>query len=234
MFILCKHCQTKIKQKRSDQKWCSTECKMEHYKQEKRDKNKQRHLAKPKKCKHCSKEYVQHRDDQLFCSKKCKMSFHKAGWKKETAKKRASTTKKCKLCEKEFTPERTMRQVYCSKRCRELIPKRAYQMLRRCMKLTKQSKLHHTHEVLGYTPAQLQEHIMSHPNWEKVKDGPWHLDHVFPIVAFLEHGITDMSVICALKNLQPLSDGDNHSKNGNYDKVQFKHCLEKEITHGKT
>ena len=83
-----------------------------------------------------------------------------------------------------------------------------------------------THKLLGYTPQQLQEHIQNHPNWNSVKDGDWHLDHIFPIIAFLEHGIKDISVICCLENLQPLSKKDNCKKNDNYDKKEFKRFLQ--------
>lgn len=223
---ICMHCNkeyTPVRFKKgSRQKFCCRLCKDEYHKKNKREKNLKKHEIKPKICNHCKEQFVvRRRLDEKFCSPKCGIEYHKEQNRITTAKKRALVTKKCKLCEKEFSPQKRITQVYCSKRCRELIPKRAYQMLRRCMKLTKQSKLHHTHETLGYTPAQLQEHIMSHSNWEKVKDGPWHIDHIFPVVAFIEHNITDMSVICALENLQPLSDEDNHSKNGKYDKGQF-------------
>jgi len=60
----------------------------------------------------------------------------------------------------------------------------------------------------------------------KVKDGDWHLDHIFPINAFVEHDITDISVINALDNLRPVSQKENNSKHAKYDKKKFRKWLE--------
>lgn len=86
---------------------------------------------------------------------------------------------------------------------------------------TRTEKKDHAHKVLGYTPTQLLEHIQKHPNWQKLKTGSWHLDHIFPIIAFVRNGIKDPKVICALDNLQPLSGLENCSKNDNYDEQAF-------------
>ena len=62
---------------------------------------------------------------------------------------------------------------------------------------------------------------MSHPNWPNVKDGEWHLDHIYPIIAFVERGIKDIKMMCHLENLQPLSGRANCHKNRKYDKKEF-------------
>lgn len=54
-----------------------------------------------------------------------------------------------------------------------------------------------------------------------VKDGEWHLDHVFPIAAFVENGIKDMAIINALDNLQPLEGRKNITKGDTYDRTVF-------------
>jgi len=97
--------------------------------------------------------------------------------------------------------------------------------LRRTLAALKQKKMTYSHKLLGYTARDLQRHIMNHPNWEKVKDAAWHLDHIFPVRAFVEHGITDIKLINCLENLQPLSEKENISKNDNYDKDKFKAFL---------
>jgi hypothetical protein len=79
----------------------------------------------------------------------------------------------------------------------------------------------HTYDQLGYTPSQLIDHIMSHPNWPLVKDGEWEIDHIFPIKAFIDFGVTDARVVHALDNLRPLSQHDNISKNDKYDREAF-------------
>ena len=46
-----------------------------------------------------------------------------------------------------------------------------------------------------------------------------------PIIAFIESGIDDISVINALDNLQPLDARSNLSKAGSYDRAKFKTYL---------
>ena len=53
----------------------------------------------------------------------------------------------------------------------------------------------------------------------------WHIDHVFPITAFLEHGITDLAVINCLENLRPMLASANMSKHAKYDVVDFRFWL---------
>ena len=59
----------------------------------------------------------------------------------------------------------------------------------------------------------------------KVKNKKWEVDHVFPIKAFLDYGISDLKIINCLDNLQPLSEYDNCSKNAKYDCVEFEKWL---------
>lgn len=110
---------------------------------------------------------------------------------------------------------------------RHKISKRCVTMLRDCLKHFGLRKNKQTHELLGYTRQELFEHIVNHPNWENVKDKKWHIDHIFPIKAFLEYGITDLKIINALDNLQPLEGKENMSKGGKYDKDEFKYYLTK-------
>ena len=60
-----------------------------------------------------------------------------------------------------------------------------------------------------------------------VQDEKWHIDHIFPISAFFEHGITDLKLINHLENLQPLSQKDNNEKSAKYNTNQFKRWLSK-------
>jgi DNA-directed RNA polymerase subunit RPC12/RpoP len=99
---------------------------------------------------------------------------------------------------------------------------RSYKLLKLVLKYTKRYKTKNTAAMLGYTHKQLQDHITSHPNWIKVKDGAWHLDHIFPIKAFLDHDTMDVNIVNALDNLQPLAALDNMSKNATYDQESFR------------
>jgi hypothetical protein len=89
----------------------------------------------------------------------------------------------------------------------------------------KRKKNDHTLKLLGYTTADLIKHITNHPNWNTVKDGDWNIDHIFPIHAFLEHGITDLRIINKLDNLQPLSKSNNVRKSNKYNKKDFEQWL---------
>lgn len=95
------------------------------------------------------------------------------------------------------------------------------QYIKRFMEATGQHKARHTHELLGYTPKQLQEHILNHPDYESVKNEEWHVDHIMPIQAFLDHGILDLKIINALENLRPMKGPENISKADGYNKEEF-------------
>lgn len=90
------------------------------------------------------------------------------------------------------------------------------------MKATGEKKTRRTHELLGYTPQELQDHILNHPDYEKVKDGVWHVDHILPLKAFLDHDIFDLKIINALNNLRPMAGPENLAKSDTYDVVEFK------------
>jgi DNA-directed RNA polymerase subunit RPC12/RpoP len=98
-------------------------------------------------------------------------------------------------------------------------------MLHKSLNAINKKKKNRTHKLLGYTPIQLQNHIKQHPNWDNVKDGSWHLDHIFPIKAFVDHDIKDIKLINSLSNLQPLSQKENNEKSSKYDKKLFSEWL---------
>lgn len=107
------------------------------------------------------------------------------------------------------------------KRENELFHKKIYKALQSSLQCTKQNKARRTKELLGYGPKELQEYISHHPNYQNVKNEMWHLDHIFPIEAFAEHGITDLKVINALDNLQPMLEKENIVKGCKYDEDSF-------------
>jgi hypothetical protein len=69
------------------------------------------------------------------------------------------------------------------------------------------------------------KYIVNHPNWNNVKDGKWHLDHIFPITAFIEYGITDVAIINSIDNLRPITGKENVAKKDKYDKAAFESWL---------
>lgn len=73
--------------------------------------------------------------------------------------------------------------------------------------------------TFGYTREEFIQHIESQftsgMSWERRSE--FHVDHIKPIKAFLDEGITDPAIINALDNLQPLWAKDNLSKGAKYD-----------------
>lgn len=68
--------------------------------------------------------------------------------------------------------------------------------------------------MANYTSEQLRQRIefnfkpgMSWDNW-----GKWHVDHKKPVASFVKQGITNVNIINALCNLQPLWAHENLSK----------------------
>lgn len=213
----CEYCD----QEHDRRRFCSNQCKTEYHKAVKRKNNEERHKNNPKLCAGCGNQYIPYRDDQTWCSDSCKTNDYAKSQRDARTEARSKVIRICSVCEKEFTPKRTLKEKYCSKRCRCLFPKKIYKALQTCYTYFGEKKRDHANKLLGYSPRQLQDHIKNHPNWERVKDSEWHLDHIFPIIAFLEHGIKDIAVICRLDNLQPLSGTKNSSKNGSYDEKAF-------------
>lgn len=105
--------------------------------------------------------------------------------------------------------------------------KKCNSALRTSLLYTGQKKDARTRDLLGYGVKDLREHIINHPNWNSVKNGKWHLDHIFPIKAFVKYGIFDLKLINSLDNLQPLEALENMSKQDKYDVDLFKIYLAK-------
>jgi len=99
--------------------------------------------------------------------------------------------------------------------------KRCYKALQSTLKAVGKEKVGHTSDMLGYGPKELQEHIRNHPEWTRVKDGNWHLDHIWPIKAFLDHGINDVALINCLENLRPSTQKANNEKWAHYEPADF-------------
>lgn len=72
--------------------------------------------------------------------------------------------------------------------------------------------------TLGYSQDEFIEHIESQfidgMCWENRSE--FHIDHIKPVSLFLKEGITDIKIINALSNLQPLWAKDNLSKGAKY------------------
>lgn len=106
--------------------------------------------------------------------------------------------------------------------------KKCESVLRITLEKMHQKKDNRSFILNGYDHNQLRERIINHPNWNKVKDQNWHLDHIFPVNAFLEYKLTDLKyikIINGLDNLQPLGATENIIKSDKYDPTEFEHWL---------
>ena len=138
--------------------------------------------------------------------------------------------KRCKICS---TKKRSGPNHYewihdrQAKKDFDLFKQRCYKLLRMTMIATGCKKKSKTFDMLGYDHRQLMDHIQNHPDFARVKDQRWHIDHIFPIKAFVRYGIDDVRLINCLENLQPLTYKENISKSDNFDIVMFESWLVK-------
>lgn len=86
--------------------------------------------------------------------------------------------------------------------------------LRRIERAKGAQRLKRASAELGYSQDDFIRHITSKfkkgMSWEKRNE--WHIDHIKPISVFLKEGVTDVKVINALSNLQPLWAKENMEK----------------------
>lgn len=78
-------------------------------------------------------------------------------------------------------------------------------------------------EALGYTMQEFVSHVSSlMPDGASWADREsFHIDHIVPVAAFLEHGVTQPSIINALCNLRPMLPHENRAKSDKYDRSRF-------------
>ena len=81
---------------------------------------------------------------------------------------------------------------------------KCHDSLKHCLMFIDRLKLDKTSDILGYSAQRLREHLETFPGWADLIRDEWHLDHIYPIIAFIEYGITAVRIINALANLQPL------------------------------
>lgn len=98
-------------------------------------------------------------------------------------------------------------------------------LLRNTLRSTGKKKDGKTKELLGYSNKELKEHLISHLEWTQLQNDSWHIDHIFPIKAFLDYGIKDLKIINCLDNLRPIKSRDNLIKSSKYNSKEFEEWL---------
>jgi hypothetical protein len=106
-----------------------------------------------------------------------------------------------------------------------LFRKKCYNILYRTLKMTNKHKKGSCYQILGYSANELINHIEQ--NYPTFINTNFHLDHIFPIKAFMDFGILDIKLINCLENIQPLNCNDNWSKGDKYNKNEFLTWLNK-------
>ena len=91
------------------------------------------------------------------------------------------------------------------------------------LQTTKQNKVCRTEKILGYSKQQLLEHLQKDPHYDDwVEDSnTWHIDHIIPIKAFVEHNVIDPTTINSLNNLRIIHKVKNWAKNATYNEKDF-------------
>ena len=107
----------------------------------------------------------------------------------------------------------------------KLFARKCRNMVKHVLRKMGASKDSSTEQLLGYTFRDLQNHISKDPKWETLHNTQWHLDHIYPIKAFLDFGILDIRLINSLENLRPLAATENKSKSDKYDALSFANWL---------
>lgn len=185
--------------------------------------------VKEKECLDCKKlfrpEVSKNGSRQKFCSETCSINYFRLKQNERNLINRHSQVKNCPICNEEFIPKNTTKQKYCKRSCFTNFRKRLVKALTRCCEHMNLKKYDYTHNILGYSSYDLLKHLETFPNWKELKENKWHLDHIFPIKAFLDKGIKDVKLICCLENLQPISDVANLSKSCKFDEKKFNDWL---------
>lgn len=76
-------------------------------------------------------------------------------------------------------------------------------------------------EPLNYSIKEFVDKMKRDLVGQKMDFQTMNIDHIFPISAFVRHGIFDLSIINHLENLKPISKFENLSKHSKYNKNEF-------------
>ena len=96
--------------------------------------------------------------------------------------------------------------------------KRPYYKLREAYRSLLRRTIDGKKSEVGYTREEIRDHMeklfSEGMSWDNY--GEWHIDHIKPVKAFWDEGVTDPKVVNALENLQPLWAKDNLRKSSKW------------------
>lgn len=99
------------------------------------------------------------------------------------------------------------------------IARRYREMVRRLLR-----KANSTSYLLGYSGQDLRNHLLKNSHFDIINENHV-IDHVYPIVAFINVGIYNPTIINSLDNLQLLTTQENARKSNKYNEQEFKKWL---------
>lgn len=170
--------------------------KREHY-----SKNKKKILAKMSEYRNENKDEINSRKRDYYKNNKGKFI--------ENRKKNAKAIRKSKRKYNKNNPLQTFTRACLSR-------------IEKAKKKIRQQKYE---DILGYTQDQFIKRIefqfRDGMSWDNRSE--WHIDHKKPVSRFIEQGVTDIRIINALSNLQPLWASDNMSKGSKFKKTTKPH-----------
>lgn len=147
------------------------------------------------------------------------------------AKRTATLAARHKKAEKPAKPRKAVGLPVAEREARSQVRGLIKRLIRRVVNLTGKKKASRSFEMLGYSQAELRYRIESQfygeMSWENRSS--FHIDHIVPVVAFIEHGITDTKIINSLCNLRPMSPKENQLKSDKYDRSNFQSDLDRII-----
>lgn len=186
--------------------------------------NSSKHLGKTSRCKSCDLEgkkadYLKHREKRLAAAKARQDSNPESrkrylkNWYIKNRKRQIAKNAIWQRDNRDRISENTKRRRRSDPDFVVAVAARG--MLRRHIKNIGGEKANRTHEILGYTPDQLREHIERQfakgMNWGNYGTD-WHIDHIVSMSEHIQNGETDPSIVNCLTNLMPLWAEDNLRK----------------------
>jgi DNA-directed RNA polymerase subunit RPC12/RpoP len=206
----CKECKTEFKPEKSNQQYCSLECK-----REKKNKNRRVHI-KTLNCQICNKEYETKRGDKITCSPTCSQRL----WVKNNPEKnKIRQQSKTPFNKKNLESFRIIQRKYKDKKRREDDLYNLYEKIansiRGSLKKINTRKDSRTVEILGCSIDEFKQHLekqfehwMSWDNYGKYNgelNYGWDIDHIEPLFPIgVKRTKNDIVLLNHYTNLQPL------------------------------
>lgn len=216
----CVEC-AKENRDRSYKKWYSKAKQDPEYKRKTKERRKRyKHKQKEYQQRFIEKHGAEHLSEYKKKWKEENIDRVVEGWRKQYQKDKERIKARAKIFYEEHKndPDYKAKRKAAIKRWNKRNP--CFKFIRRSLRRAMAN--YGDYELVGYTAAELRNHLQAQfkdgMSWDNY--GEWHIDHIKPIKAFIDEGVTDPAIINALDNLQPLWASENLSKGARYNENQ--------------